>query len=57
MGERKRRQFTSEFKAEAVRLATSGGRSYPEVARELGVRATDGRSCGAECAGCLSRPG
>lgn len=38
MGEKKRRQFTAEFKAEAVRLATGGGKNVPEVARELGVR-------------------
>jgi len=39
MGEKRRRQFTAEFKAEAVRLATAGGKSVPVVARELGVRA------------------
>ena len=38
MGEKKRRAFTEEFKAEAVRLATAGVKSLPEVARELGVR-------------------
>lgn len=32
---RKRRQFSPEFKAEAVRLATSSGKSIGEVAREL----------------------
>jgi transposase len=35
----KRRQFTQEFKLEAVRLATSGERSLEAVARELGIRA------------------
>lgn len=34
----KRRQFTSEFKVEAVRLATSGEKTVAQVARELGVR-------------------
>ena len=38
MSERKRRQFTPEFKLEAVRLITEGGRSPAQVARELGVR-------------------
>jgi transposase len=33
-----RRQFTSEFKIEAVRLVTEGGRSVAQVARELGIR-------------------
>lgn len=39
MGEKKRRQFTAEFKAEAVRLATAGGRKLPDVAPDLGIRA------------------
>ena len=34
-----RRQFTREFKLEAVRLLQAGGRGVPEVARELGIRA------------------
>lgn len=34
----KRRQFTREFKREAVRLATSGEKSLEQVARDLGVR-------------------
>ena len=33
-----RRQFTSEFKFEAVRLVTEGGRSVTQVARALGIR-------------------
>lgn len=32
MGRRKRRAFTPEFKAEAVRLAMAGGRSIGRVA-------------------------
>ncbi|HEX8907307.1 MAG TPA: IS3 family transposase [Longimicrobiaceae bacterium] len=35
----KRRQFTREFKLEAVRLVTSGERKLEELARDLGVRA------------------
>jgi transposase-like protein len=39
MGEKQtRRQFTREFKQEAVRLATAGDRSLNQVARDLGVR-------------------
>lgn len=34
----KRRQFTQEFKLEAVRLVASGERSLNQVARELGIR-------------------
>lgn len=36
--ERSRRQFTQEFKLEAVRLAAQGDRRPSEVARELGIR-------------------
>ena len=32
---RERRRFTPEFKAEAVRLVEVGGKSIPQVAREL----------------------
>lgn len=32
-----RRQFSAEFKREAVRLATAGDKSLAQVARELGV--------------------
>jgi transposase len=35
----KRRQFTREFKLEAVRLVSSGERKVEELARDLGVRA------------------
>jgi transposase len=35
----KRRQFTREFKLEAVRLISSGERKPAELARDLGVRA------------------
>lgn len=34
---KKRRQFTTEFKVEAVRLVVEEGRSISEVARELGI--------------------
>ncbi|HEX8391527.1 MAG TPA: transposase, partial [Longimicrobium sp.] len=33
----KRRQFTREFKLEAVRLISSGERKLEELARDLGV--------------------
>jgi transposase len=35
MERRKRRGFTKEFKAETIRLVREGGRSIPEVARDL----------------------
>jgi transposase-like protein len=35
----KRRQFTREFKLEAVHLVSSGERKLAELARDLGVRA------------------
>lgn len=35
---RTRRQFTEEFKLEAVRLATAGDRRVSEVAQQLGLR-------------------
>lgn len=35
---RTRRQFTREFKLEAVRLVAAGDRSLNQVARDLGVR-------------------
>ena len=37
-GVRRRRQFTQEFKIEAVRLATSGSQNLSEVAHDLGIR-------------------
>ncbi len=37
---RSRRSFTKEFKVEAVRLLTEGGRSLAQVARDLGIRDT-----------------
>ena len=36
MGE-KRKQYTREFKLEAVRLAEESGRSKTQIARELGI--------------------
>ena len=38
MQSRKRRQFSREFKEEAVRLVTEGGQSMAQVARDLDVR-------------------
>ena len=35
MERRKRRSYTREFKAETVRLVVEGGRSIPDVARDL----------------------
>lgn len=40
MGE-KRRQFTREFKLEAVRMIASGERKLEELARDLGVRSAN----------------
>ncbi len=37
MGE-KRRQYTREFKLEAVRLAEESGRPETQIARELGIQ-------------------
>src|SRR5262245_10359954 len=34
----KRRQFTADFKLEAVRLASDSEKSLSQVARELGIR-------------------
>ena len=36
---RERREFSKEFKLEAVRLATSGEKPLAQVARDLGVHA------------------
>jgi transposase len=40
MAKRKRRAFTPEFKADAVRLAKAGDRSIPQVAKELDLTET-----------------
>jgi transposase-like protein len=37
MKKRARRKFTSQYKAEVVRLVESGGKSIGEVSRELGL--------------------
>jgi transposase len=37
---RTRRKFTPEFKAEAVRIVRTSGKSIPEVARELDLTET-----------------
>jgi len=39
-GKRKRRSFTPEYKAEAVRLVETSGRTCAEIARDLGIQAT-----------------
>src|SRR5690242_12358920 len=44
MAKRKRRAFTTEFKAGAVRLVREGGKSVPTVARELDLTETALRS-------------
>jgi transposase-like protein len=40
MARRKRRDFTDEFKADAVRLVQHGGQSVSEVARNLDLTGT-----------------
>ena len=40
MGTRKRRKFTKEFKAEAVRLCKVGDRSIGQIAKELDLTET-----------------
>jgi transposase-like protein len=40
MAQRKRRKFTPEFKAEAVRLAKAGDRSLGQVAKDLDLTET-----------------
>lgn len=40
MAKRKRRSFTPEFKADAVKLVQTSGRSVPDVARELDLTET-----------------
>ena len=44
MAKRKRRAFTREFKAEAVRLVRESSKSVPTVARELDLTETALRS-------------
>src|ERR1700710_967598 len=44
MGKRKRRTFTEEFKADAVRLCKAGGQSGGEVARSLDLTETSLRA-------------
>jgi transposase len=44
MTKRKRRVFTSDFKAEAVWLVRDSGKSVPTVARELDLTETALRS-------------
>ena len=39
MSDRKRRQYTAEFKREAVELVTNQGYTIAEAARNLGIRA------------------
>jgi transposase len=62
MERRKRRSFTPEFRAEAVRLVREGSKSLPQVAKDLDltesalrnwVREADGGE-GKESAGALS---
>jgi transposase len=50
MGE-KRRQFTREFKLEAVRMITCGERKVEELARDLGVRVANIRDWQRQAAG------
>jgi transposase-like protein len=38
-GKNRRRRFDGEFKREAVRLVTTGGRKASEVARNMGISA------------------
>ena len=40
MTKRKRRQFTEEFKADAVKLVRDGGRSIGQVAKDLDLTET-----------------
>src|SRR6266513_2342689 len=40
MGKRKRRTFTDEFKADAVRLCKAGGQSIGQVAKRLDLTET-----------------
>jgi transposase len=40
MGKRKRRHFTAEFKHDAVQLVRNGGRSLPQIAKDLDLPET-----------------
>ncbi len=40
MAKRKRREFTAEFKADAVKLVRAGGRSIGQVAKDLDLTET-----------------
>jgi transposase-like protein len=40
MARRKRRKFTAQFKADAVRLVTSGGKTIAEVTKEFDLTET-----------------
>jgi len=40
MAKRKRRNFTDEFKADAVKLVRTGGRNIPQVAADLDLTET-----------------
>lgn len=40
MASRKRRKFTAEFKADAVRLVTSGGKTIAEVTKQFDLTET-----------------
>ena len=40
MTKRKRRKFTAEFKADAVRLCTTGGKSIAEVTKQFDLTET-----------------
>lgn len=44
MAKRKRRAFTKEFKAQAVKIARESGKTVPTVARELDLTETALRS-------------
>jgi transposase len=44
VAKRKRRAFTAEFKADAVRLCRAGGRSIGQVAKDIGLTETALRS-------------
>lgn len=40
MARRKRRTFTEQFKADAVRLVTAGGKTIPEVTKQFDLTET-----------------